>query len=153
MRSHPSADNRPHDSQLADPLAATPADETAPDRTPVAVAPDRAMVFAQRLLTVRRRRKQYLDNLWFGEPDWDILLDAFVASGSRRILPVSSLCIVADISVSTALRRINALILGGYLRRSRDLIDQRRSLVEITEIGEAKVRRCLEDIMSKLDVA
>lgn len=112
--------------------------------------PDEVLNFAHQLLAARRHRARLLDGLTFGEPDWDILLDAFVAAGNRQVLPVSSLCIVAHISVSTALRHINAMITNGYLRRSRDQIDQRRSLIEITEAGEEKLRKCLRDIMIRV---
>ena len=112
--------------------------------------PDVALNFARQLLAARRRRARLLDGLTFGEPDWDILLDAFVAAGDRQVLPVSSLCIVSHISVSTALRHINAMIISGYLQRSRDRIDQRRSLIKITEAGEEKLRRCLRDIMARV---
>lgn len=109
-----------------------------------------ARAYARQLLDARRRRERFLKDLIFGEPEWDIVLDAFVAKQDGNPLPVSSLCVTANVSVSTALRHINAMITGGYLRRYRDIHDQRRSLVEMTEWGEQMVRDCLLQMMARM---
>ena len=45
----------------------------------------------------------------FGEPAWDILLDAAIMEGQGRSVSVTSACLAADVPPTTALRYLSAL--------------------------------------------
>ena len=59
-------------------------------------------------------------------PTWDILLDLYLAHLEQRSTYLWSLCIAANIPMSSAHRKIGALVSEGLLERGADLDDGRR---------------------------
>ena len=79
----------------------------------------------------------------FGEPARDILLDLFAAHEAGLSVTVSSVCIAAHVSTSTALRWISALEERGQLIHQTDPRDRRRINVSLTNEAAAKMRGLL----------
>ena len=82
----------------------------------------------------------------FGEPDWDVLLDLFIAHGTGGDVSVSSACIAACVAPTTALRRVVALERRGLVHRTPDAADRRRSFVALTPCGLSLMRDCLSSM-------
>ena len=78
-------------------------------RSPVLAAkPGGTLVeVARRLYRLRKRRDSELGALLFSEPAWDILLDLYVAQCEGRPIYLWSLCVAANIPLSSAHRRSN----------------------------------------------
>jgi DNA-binding MarR family transcriptional regulator len=87
---------------------------------------DRLLGFARTLYGLRRRRSAELGSV-FADPAWDIFLDLYIAERTGRLVSVSSACIAADTPPSTALRWIRHLEQAGYILRTHDPVDRRRS--------------------------
>lgn len=102
---------------------------------------------ARRLHKERRARDDiFRDPTLFGEPAWDILLDAILAEIQRRPIQITSACIAAAVPATTALRWITLLVEKGYLSRVADEADRRRAFVRITKHGTAQMQRYFDRI-------
>jgi DNA repair protein RadC len=76
----------------------------------------------------------------FGEPAWDMLLDLFIQQCEGKLLPMSSLCLSANIPNSSAMKLIQRLCDAGLLERLPDHRDGRRSLIRISPDTEHRLR-------------
>jgi hypothetical protein len=88
----------------------------------------------------RRRRNEIFQNeSLFGEPAWDILLDLFIASKERKLVPVTSACIGAAVPPTTALRWLQVLEKEGLVVRECDTRDARRVFVRLSAEAYARM--------------
>lgn len=91
----------------------------------------------------RRSRVEFFDAGLFSEAAWDILLDLFVATIDGKRVSVKSACLAASCPPTTALRWIAILEGKGFILRSEDPRDQRRSWLSLTEKGDSRMRSYL----------
>jgi DNA-binding MarR family transcriptional regulator len=87
---------------------------------------------AQALYAERRRRERVFDKGLFGEPNWDILLDLFIAGEQGREILLTSACIAACAPPTTARRHIVALERAGLIQRQTSASDRRATIVRLT---------------------
>lgn len=98
--------------------------------------------------TARRIRDQvFADSALFGEPAWDILLDLALAESQGERLSVTSVCLGSCSPETTALRWLGILEKRDLLRRERDISDQRRHFVRLTERGARKMRKYFKELV------
>lgn len=83
-------------------------------------------VRAHRMLTARLGRDLY------GVPALDMLLDLYLLD-DRKPRSLSNLCGASQAPVRTALRTINRMVDRGLLVRTSDLLDGRRTNVELSQ--------------------
>lgn len=104
--------------------------------------PDERILQNARIVARRRLLRRQLLGApdLFGEPAWDMLLDLFIQQCKGRLLPMSSLCLSADIPNSSAMKLIQRLCDAGLLERSPDPGDGRRSLIKISPDTEHRLR-------------
>ena len=94
------------------------------------------LALAEKTYEDRRRRDRVIGQSdLFGEPAWDILLDLFVAYLTDKDVSVSSACIGSASPPTTGLRWLSVLEDNGLVLRQKDLTDQRRTLVRISDTG------------------
>lgn len=91
----------------------------------------------------RRLRSRVLPKALLGEPAWDMLLDLYASAVGRQGLATKSVCLAADVPYSTAWRCLGMLEADGLIERFDDARDGRRSLVRLTDYGEAALSKCL----------
>jgi hypothetical protein len=82
---------------------------------------------------LRRLRDNYFSCDLFADPAWDILLDLTIARKKGVKISVSSLCIAASVPTTTALRKINRMIVDGMIFKEPDQNDKRRTYISISE--------------------
>ncbi|MBC7521122.1 MAG: hypothetical protein H7268_08530 [Sandarakinorhabdus sp.] len=90
-------------------------------------------VLIRRMLRLRRDRARFFPADIFADPAWDMLLDLTAAQLEGRLVPVSSLCIAADVPTTTALRWVRSLTEAGLLERRMDPADARRSHILLSD--------------------
>ena len=78
------------------------------------------------------------------EPAWEMLAELMRAKLAGQHLSVTSLALSSKSPTTTALRRIEDLIQGGLVARVPDLADRRRTHVELTPEGMARMQLFLE---------
>ena len=78
------------------------------------------------------------------EPAWEMLAELMRAQLAGKSLTVSSLALASKSPMTTALRRIDDLVAGGLARRVPDPEDRRRTHVELTDEGRARMQLFLE---------
>lgn len=88
---------------------------------------------AERLIRERALRRKFLPAEILGEPDFDMLLDLYVASRRAHDVSVSSLCIASQVPASTALRHLEIMEKLQLVRRERDPNDRRRCFIRLTD--------------------
>lgn len=115
---------------------------------PPAVFPTAALEF---IYNGQRIRKSVFgeDADLFGEPAWDILLDAAIMESRGKQVSVTSACLASDVPSTTALRYVTALEERGFLTRESDQFDNRKKYVRLT----AKGRRVLKHYIDALNNA
>ena len=89
---------------------------------------------AERVLSNRQARNQFLGPDLFGEPAWEILLSAFVASRRSRVCVVESLARELNLSSNDMRHWIERLV-------ERGLIEDHGLTVVITRRADDKIRR------------
>ncbi len=85
------------------------------------------------------RRQEVLGGRLSSGPAWNMLLDLFISSANSKRLSVSALCIGARTSSATALRYLSLLQEAGFVERTVDMTDARRSYVYLTDAGWSKM--------------
>jgi CheY-like chemotaxis protein/DNA-binding MarR family transcriptional regulator len=78
------------------------------------------------------------------EPAWEMLAELMRARLAGQHLSVTSLALSSKSPMTTALRRIEDLIQGGLVERLPDPTDRRRTYVELTPEGMARMQLFLE---------
>lgn len=78
------------------------------------------------------------------EPAWEMLAELMRARLAGQHLSVTSLALSSKSPMTTALRRIEDLIQGGLAERLPDPADRRRTYVELTAEGMARMQLFLE---------
>lgn len=88
----------------------------------------------------RRLRSQFFDDeVLFGEPAWDLLLDLFIATREGKKVPVTSACIGAAVPTTTALRWLAVLEARGLILREADGRDARRIFVRLSSEADRQM--------------
>lgn len=95
-------------------------------------------------LNVRQERRMRLGSTLFGEPAWEILLDAYLALGEGRLLKTTAVCAQADIPIATGLRYIAHLEGMGLVQRVQAENDSRVRHVTLTRKGVDEVTSYFE---------
>jgi CheY-like chemotaxis protein/DNA-binding MarR family transcriptional regulator len=78
------------------------------------------------------------------EPAWEMLAELMRARMAGQHLSVTSLALSSRSPMTSALRRIEDLIQGGLAARMPDPVDRRRTYVELTPEGMARMQTFLE---------
>lgn len=104
---------------------------------------------AARLYAARRIRSNYFDELLFGEPAWDIMLDLFLAAVEDRDLRSTSVCIASAVPLTTALRWIKVLQEHGLIERRDGVEDKRCSHLRLSEKGYSAMVKTLSRVLSQ----
>lgn len=120
-------------------------DERALVRQPRLSLPDPRLV--RRMINQRRQRNRYLKGVDFADPAWDILLELTAARALHERISVKSLCIASGVPSTTALRWIAELTENGWIERSKDDGDKRRSFVSLTDKGARGMARYFNEIV------
>lgn len=89
----------------------------------------------RRLLRARLKRKEQFSDDLFADPAWDMLLELYAAELGSHSVSISSLCIASAVPPSTALRWITRLQTDGWITRTGDPVDGRRSFVSLSTKG------------------
>ena len=98
------------------------------------------------IIKARRTRELVLDPKLFADPAWDILLEAYVADLMQTRLSITSLCFGTGVSMTTALRWLRKLEEKGWLERKADLLSARRTCIELTGKGSARMSQYFDTI-------
>jgi len=109
---------------------------------PRQIAPGTLRLF----INARRARELVLDPKLFADPAWDILLEAYVADLMQTRLSITSLCFGAGVPLTTALRWLRKLEEKGWLERKTDPMDARRTWIELTGKGSARMSQYFNTI-------
>lgn len=104
---------------------ATPAPD--PSASPIGA------VALRNLIKARQLRQRHFNADLFNDPAWNILLDLYAARIEGNDVYVSSLCIAAEVPVTTALRWVTVLVEQGWLDREHDKLDRRRHIVRLND--------------------
>lgn len=86
----------------------------------------------RRLITERKLIGGNLGYKLCPAPTWDSLLDLYLAHHQRRPVYLWSLCIAANIPMSSAHRKLAELVDCGLLERTADTSDGRRVSIALT---------------------
>ena len=104
------------------------------------------LVFARRIHRARMRAQSIIGPRIVRDPRWEMLLELYIAHHEQRRVSVSSLCHASNAPATTGLRHVEALEQGGFVRRSDDPMDARRSWIEATPKAIDGVGALLRDM-------
>jgi DNA-binding MarR family transcriptional regulator len=90
-------------------------------------------------LQIRRIRQDHFGRAQLSDANWDMMLDLMLARAHGRLLSASDLATGADVPLSSGLRMIAALEQQGFVRRTIDVKDRRRSIVRLTDDGAERM--------------
>lgn len=97
---------------------------------------DPLVLQAEKIFSLRQARKLFLDPDLFGEPGWEILLCAFIATGQGRHLSEKALAEELKLSLPVTQKWTELLV-------SRGLICDEDNAVSLTADADAIMRRML----------
>jgi predicted transcriptional regulator len=90
-------------------------------------------------IQMRRIRTSHFAGALRSGANWDMMLDLMLARAHGRLLSASDLATGADVPLSSGLRMIAALEQQGFVRRTIDEKDRRRSIVRLTDDGAERM--------------
>jgi CheY-like chemotaxis protein/DNA-binding MarR family transcriptional regulator len=112
---------------------------------PGAVRPEETSLRTLKLLQkLQEARTSIFGEAVMPEPAWEMLAELMRARLAGQHLSVTSLALSSKSPMTTALRRIEDLIQGGLAARMPDPADRRRTYVELTPEGMARMQLFLE---------
>ena len=85
----------------------------------------------------RRERDRLFGKDMFSEPNWEILLELFIAHHEGRETAVKTACFASKVPQTTALRYIAHLVERGFVVRQPHPVDSRCTHLRLTERGLA----------------
>ncbi|MBJ7501077.1 MAG: winged helix DNA-binding protein [Sphingopyxis sp.] len=97
-------------------------------------------------IQVRRIRRSHFGSAEMSGPVWDMMLDLMLAAANGRALGASDLATGAGVPLSSGLRMIAALEGLGFVHRSIDERDRRRTIVRLTDGGAERMASYFEKI-------
>jgi YesN/AraC family two-component response regulator len=107
-------------------------------------AEDAALRTLKLLQKLQEARSTIFGEAVMPEPAWEMLAELMRARLMNQQLSVTSLALSSQSPMTTALRRIEDLIQGGLAARVPDATDRRRTHIELTAEGMARMRVFLE---------
>ena len=107
---------------------------------PAAVAPpagvaDRKRAALKQMRSLRRMRSQHFPTQLFSDPCWEMLLDLYDGHLAAAEVTVTSLGAASGVPLTTALRRMDQLMVHGLIERTEDVGDKRRTIVRLPRPG------------------
>ena len=102
--------------------------------------------YAKRLLRMRQARRTYLDESVISGPAWDLMVALY--SLENEACAVGKLSELADVPLTTALRRLQMLEQVGLVRREQSDFDRRSIKIRLSDPGA----RCDGHDLSRGDV-
>ncbi len=90
-----------------------------------------AVAEAENLLQLARRRDKLLGHDHLHEPGWQLLLDMFVRQADKALTSVTSACIGSGAASATALRYLKSFEQKGWIVRTPDPQDARRTYLSL----------------------
>lgn len=102
------------------------------------------------LLRARVRRGIFFSPRLFADPAWDMLLELYTAQLEQKRVSVSSLGIASGVPPTTALRWIAELQKDGFITKSKDPLDARRTFVELSRVGSRAMRDYLASLPASI---
>ena len=112
-----------------------------PSRAVTPVYPQLTANRVEQILRARRARDKVFGSELFADPAWDILLESFLTHLRHTRISISGLCAVAAVPATTALRWILKLEQDDLLTREDDLLDHRRTWIQLTDRGMIAMQR------------
>ena len=88
---------------------------------------------AKFLINSRNLRSEFLNDSFFGEPAWGILLNLYLSHVEDRPMRITSLCISSGVPPTTALRWIGQMTEAGILNRTVDKLDPRATYIFLSD--------------------
>jgi DNA-binding MarR family transcriptional regulator len=89
--------------------------------------------YAKKLLRMRQARRVYLEESLISGPAWDLMVALY--STETEACSVGRLSELADVPLTTALRRLRLLERGGLVRRVQSHFDRRSVKIHLTDPG------------------
>ncbi|HKX87850.1 MAG TPA: winged helix DNA-binding protein [Sphingopyxis sp.] len=97
-------------------------------------------------IQIRRIRRSHFGAAEMSGPVWGMMLDLMLAAANGRALGASDLATGAGVPLSSGLRMIAALEGLGFVHRSIDERDRRRTIVRLTDSGTERMASYFEKI-------
>ncbi|HXW10240.1 MAG TPA: DNA-binding response regulator [Steroidobacteraceae bacterium] len=119
-------------------------DRPAPGQPSPARPEDTSLRTLKLLQKLQEARSSIFGEAVMPEPAWEMLAELMRARLAGQHLSVTSLALSSKSPMTTALRRIEDLIQGGLAARMPDPADRRRTYVELTPEGMARMQLFLE---------
>lgn len=94
----------------------------------------------QWLRDVDEQRQRSLGGVLEPDATWNMLSELLRARITKRRISVTSLCLASRVPVTSALRRIDRLLVEGLITYALDPTDRRRKYVELTTDGANRVQ-------------
>lgn len=95
--------------------------------------PDPRLV--RHIIRMRQARANHFKGELFADPAWDMLLELTAARAEHRLVTVKILCIASGVPHTTALRWLTQMSDLGFITKSEDGADKRRTYVSLSDKG------------------
>ena len=121
------------------------------DSSIIMADPKLCFSLAKQLIKQRRHRNRLFGTFGrFGEPEWDTLLDLYVARAGSVDVSLSSACIGTMIpAVKTALRYLSLMVEQGILESYQLPADSRLTYVRLSERSTVLMNRHLSYLLAQ----
>lgn len=108
------------------------------------------LALAKWLYAARGLRPGLEDEGFYGEPNWDILLDLYIREQMGKRLSVSAACHSARVPPTTALRYVTILSENHWVERVPDTRDKRRNWLKLTVRGRKSLDHYFDRLLRRL---
>lgn len=112
---------------------------------------DNRLRSARIVMQIRDARDRMLGEDLFGDPAWNILLDAYANHLEGRRMFIGDICTASRAPDTTALRWIKVLEGRGLMTRKPDPLDKRRILVTLTPHALDSVESLIDETLRRME--
>lgn len=147
---HAARSNAPETARRSSNLATSIANQRI--RTAQALSPSVMLVLVDATMESRDARAKHFDHDLFFDPAWSMLLDLYRSELRGERICVSSLCIGSGVPATTALRYLRVLESRGYVERTPDQSDKRRSFLALSPQTSENLAAYFGNVASRLGI-
>lgn len=106
--------------------------------------------FVREIMRLREQGAKMFPECHFADPQWDILFDLYATEIAQQRTSISSVCVGANVPMTTGLRHLEIMVKQGTVVRYPDPRDARRVFVRLSDDARERMDTLIANLILKM---